>query len=222
MRTPHPPTPPICLFVQGCCGDINPIQRGSFEVAERLGRIVAAAAVQAWHQIETQGEVDLKTALRILPLTLQDPPSVEEAEKQLAAYQQRAAAAPKTQTNPGMVRTYQDLVGWAEKILEFAKEGIKPRTQDFVVQTLTINDTAWVGLSGEPFIELAFDIEHRSPFPRTFVLGYTNGCIGYVPTARAYEEGGYEVVEAVRYYGDLMIRPESAQRICEAAVEMIA
>jgi len=216
------PSQPLCLFTQGCCGDINPVQRGTFEVAERLGRIVAAAAAQAWHQIETQQDVTLNTALRVLPLPLQDPPSVEEAEKQLEAYRQRAADAPKTQTNPGLVRTYQDLVGWAEKILEFAREGIKPRTQDFVVQTLTINDTALVGLSGEPFIELAFDIEHRSPFPRTWVLGYTNGCIGYVPTARAYEEGGYEVVEAVRYYGDLMIRPESAQRICDAAVEMIA
>lgn len=218
----HLTTQPVCLFVQGCCGDINPIQRGTFEAAERLGRIVAAATAQAWHQIETKEEVTLKTALRVLPLPLQDPPSVEEAERQLEAYRQRAEDAPKTQTNPGMVRTYQDLVGWAEKILEFAKEGIKPRTQNFVVQTLTIDDTALVGLSGEPFIELAFDIEHRSPFPRTFVLGYTNGCIGYVPTARAYEEGGYEVVDAVRYYGDLMIRPESAQRICNAAVEMIA
>jgi hypothetical protein len=217
----HLTTQPVCLFLQGCCGDINPIQRGSFEAAQRLGRIVAAATMLVWHQIETKEEVALKTALRVLPLPLQDPPSVEEAEKQLEAYRQRAAAAPKTQTNPGLVRTYQDLVGWAEKILEFAKEGIKPRTQDFVVQTLTIDDTALVGLSGEPFIELAFDIEHRSPFPRTLVLGYTNGCIGYVPTARAYEEGGYEVVDAVRYYGDLMIRPESAQRICDAAVEMI-
>ncbi|MCS6862234.1 MAG: neutral/alkaline non-lysosomal ceramidase N-terminal domain-containing protein [Abditibacteriales bacterium] len=217
----HPATQPVCLFVQGCCGDINPIQRGSFEAAAWLGRIVAAASAQAWYPIETREEVTLKTSLRILPLPLQDPPSVEEAEKQLEAYQQRAADAPKTQTNPGMVRTYQDLVGWAEKILEFAKEGIKPRTQDFVVQTLTIDDTAIVGLSGEPFIELAWDIERRSPCARTWVLGYTNGCIGYVPTARAYEEGGYEVVDAVRYYGDLMIRPESAQRIGDAAVEMM-
>jgi hypothetical protein len=212
---------PICLFAQGCGGDINPIQRETFEVAERLGRIVAAATAQAWHQIETNEDVTLKTALRVVPLPLQDPPSIVEAEKQLDDYRRRAEDAPRTQTNAGMIRTYRDLVGWAEKILEFAREGAEPRTQDFVIQTMTVNNVAIVGLSGESFIELAFDIERRSPFDRTFVLGYTNGCIGYLPTARAYEEGGYEVVDAVRYYGDLMIRPQSAQRVCDGVVEMM-
>jgi hypothetical protein len=219
--TTQPPNHPICLFLQGCCGDINPIERETFEVAQRLGSVAAAATAQAWHQIKTTEDVTLKTALRVLPLPLQDPPSVEEAERQLVAFRQRAADATRTQTNPGMIRTYQDLVGWAERILEFAREGSQPRTQDFIIQVMTINDVALVGLSGEPFIELADDIERRSPFEHTCVLGYTNGCIGYLPTARAYEEGGYEPVDAVRYYGDLMIRPESGQKVCDAAVEML-
>ena len=36
------------------------------------------------------------------------------------------------------------------------------------------------------------DVRQRSPFPRTFYFGYTNGWFGYLPTARAFDEGGYE------------------------------
>jgi hypothetical protein len=35
-------------------------------------------------------------------------------------------------------------------------------------------------------------LRERSPFPVTLVIGYANGCLGYVPPASAFEEGGYE------------------------------
>jgi len=36
------------------------------------------------------------------------------------------------------------------------------------------------------------NIRERSSFKRTFYFGYTNGWFGYLPTAKAFEEGGYE------------------------------
>jgi hypothetical protein len=36
------------------------------------------------------------------------------------------------------------------------------------------------------------NIRERSPFKRTFYFGYTNGWFGYLPTAKGFEEGGYE------------------------------
>jgi len=57
-----------------------------------------------------------------------------------------------------------------------------------------------VGLStnpGESFVELGLEIKERSPFPVTMILGLTNGCCGYVPTERAFDEGGYETHRSV-------------------------
>jgi hypothetical protein len=34
-----------------------------------------------------------------------------------------------------------------------------------------------------------------------FVIGYYDKIIGYLPTASAFEEGGYEVSDAYRWYG---------------------
>ena len=35
-------------------------------------------------------------------------------------------------------------------------------------------------------------VRNESPFRHTFFFGYTNGWLGYLPTAQAFEEGGYE------------------------------
>jgi neutral ceramidase len=36
------------------------------------------------------------------------------------------------------------------------------------------------------------DVRQQSPFSNTFYFGYTNGWFGYLPTAKGFEEGGYE------------------------------
>jgi len=67
-------------------------------------------------------------------------------------------------------------------------------------------------LAAEVFAEIGLTIRHQSPLPHTVPLGYTNGCIGYLPTATAYEEGGYEVEQAFKFYGRLLMHaPESEQ-----------
>jgi hypothetical protein len=42
------------------------------------------------------------------------------------------------------------------------------------------------------FCEIAMDVRERSPFSHTLFFGYTNGWLGYLPTAKGFEEGGYE------------------------------
>jgi len=36
-------------------------------------------------------------------------------------------------------------------------------------------------------------IKKQSPFPITFMSGYTNGRMAYLPTAEEWSKGGYEV-----------------------------
>jgi len=37
------------------------------------------------------------------------------------------------------------------------------------------------------------DVKKASPFPVTFMCGYTNGRMAYMPTAEEWPKGGYEV-----------------------------
>ena len=63
----------------------------------------------------------------------------------------------------------------------------------------------------ELFCEVSNEIRDRSPFPYTFYFGYTNGWLGYLPTAEAWEHGGYETT--VSPY-----TPSAAKDLTEAVV----
>jgi hypothetical protein len=60
------------------------------------------------------------------------------------------------------------------------------------LQFVQINETVIWSAPVEMFCEIAMNIRDRSPFKRTFYFGYTNGWFGYMPTAKGFEEGGYE------------------------------
>lgn len=62
------------------------------------------------------------------------------------------------------------------------------------VRFLKINeDVAIWSAPIELFCEVSNEVRERSPFPYTFFYGYTNGWLGYLPTAAEYPYGGYEV-----------------------------
>ena len=79
----------------------------------------------------------------------------------------------------------------------------------------------WWDIRGEMFVDYQLFLDDASPFDRTIALGYTNGCIGYVPTADAYPVGGYEVEQAFKYYGTLMIGAECEDMIKTTTVDML-
>ncbi len=58
------------------------------------------------------------------------------------------------------------------------------------------NEVAVVGVPGEVFVELGLAIKEASPFPVTLIVELTNVHIAYVPTRKAFAEGGYETLNS--------------------------
>jgi neutral ceramidase len=56
-----------------------------------------------------------------------------------------------------------------------------------------IGDLMWTTFPGEMFSNIGKQVKAVSPATDAYVMGYTNGYIGYFPEQRAYAEGGYEV-----------------------------
>ncbi|HET7559475.1 MAG TPA: hypothetical protein VFK80_05895, partial [Limnochordia bacterium] len=80
-----------------------------------------------------------------------------------------------------------------------------------------IGDLALVGAPCEVFVELGLAVRTGSPFARTAVLGYTNGYMGYLPTAAAFAEGGYEVGARIVQNG-LAIAPAAEDAFVAASL----
>src|SRR5206468_12462108 len=74
---------------------------------------------------------------------------------------------------------------------------------------------------GETFTELGLSVKERSPGRPTLYAGYTNGAVGYFPTAAAYDEGGYEPAYANRSYGQAApTAPECERMLVETGVRL--
>jgi hypothetical protein len=91
-----------------------------------------------------------------------------------------------------LVETPQkDGLSWPEELSAYATTGTRPKVR-LSVRFLRINDTLIWAAPVELFCEMAMAVRNSSPFAHTFYFGYTNGWFGYLPTAEAFAEGGYE------------------------------
>ncbi len=163
---------PICFFLQGAPGDINPMldktplaENADVEmrrVGEQLGREVARIS----RTIQTQWPSSPQVAILREEMQFKNRWNLEKLKAQLAAAY-----------GPRLITRYQRYL-----------------TDPLVapVTTLVINrEIALVGLPGEPFVGLQLSLKQRSPLQATFLCGYTDGYIAYFPTIREAVRGGY-------------------------------
>jgi len=81
-------------------------------------------------------------------------------------------------------------LNWPEELAAYRTPGGAVKLP---VRFLTINrETAIWAAPLELFNQIAQCVRERSPFRNTFYFGYANGWLGYLPTAKGFEEGGYE------------------------------
>jgi hypothetical protein len=103
-------------------------------------------------------------------------------------------------------------LGWPADLPSYAaKTASGTDTVRIPVRFLRIGDAVLWGSPVELFCEIAVRVRNESPFRHTFFLGYTNGWLGYLPTAEAFRQGGYEprtspFTEAVeKDFGDAVV-----------------
>ena len=79
----------------------------------------------------------------------------------------------------------------------------KDRQHTAEVAVLRLGPVGLAFLPGEVFVELAREAEAAAGLTPTRVIGLTNGAMGYIPTRRAFAEGGYEAgYRSARYEPD--------------------
>lgn len=187
------------LYVQGACGDINPLEgvRQDDTNVVRFGTILAGEVVRVWATTQPQTDDVRLAAFRT------------EVELPVAELPNQA-----NDGNWGIAERLDQEFPWA---VEMGEHGARME-----VQALAIGDLAIVSNASEPFVETGLATKAASPFAHTFFAGFTNGCVGYVPTAHAYPHGGYEVLEAyVGYRLPAPIAAEAEQIAVRTAVDAL-
>ncbi|WP_375582401.1 neutral/alkaline non-lysosomal ceramidase N-terminal domain-containing protein [Cyclobacterium xiamenense] len=86
-------------------------------------------------------------------------------------------------------------LSWPDDLAAYAELDAQGKPQiRLPVRFLKINQSLAIWSAPlELFCELSNEVREESPFPYTYYYGYSNGWLGYLPTAAAYAHGGYEV-----------------------------
>lgn len=171
------------LFLQGACGDVNPVRRHEAEAdVRRCGAILAdasqAAACRAYDSEPLTGPIRARSVR--VPVPKRPAPDADTVA---------AATAASTSSDPAArvgARTVLDLV-------DRLADPTVPLTTE--VQAIRIGDVAIVGLPGEAFTELGLLVKAMSPAARTLVVGYANDYVGYLAPRSEWLDGGYETQE---------------------------
>lgn len=192
-----------CMFLLGCQGDVNHVNvtptKGeaaiskidfdgvprSNEHAQHMGRIIAGAVLSVYsitEEIKTDkiscvfGKVELPSH--------QENDRIEEVTKTYEYYiSGRASELPFKEME------LTTAVAEAKRIIRLQNG---PESFDFYLSAIKIGDLVFAGIGGEAFTEIGVRICEASPFGETVLCCLTNSAGGYIPTRKAYEEGGYE------------------------------
>ncbi len=85
------------------------------------------------------------------------------------------------------------------------------------IQSMRVGPMGLVAVPAEYFCQYGLDIKGTSPFEHTCVVELANGCVGYVPTLRAFVGGGYEP-ETAR---SSKLCPEAGHQISMTATRLL-
>jgi len=203
----------VALLGAGCCGDVAPRAGGApREAVEFIGRAVSQAALEGRPGAAAVEFTRLECRTAACTVPLLPPMSPKRYEEYAEESANLAAGQP-----PGVAR--RSLHAMAEWGRRWARD-VPPTVLVTEIQVIRLGPVLMVSLPFEPFSAIGSEIRRRVPGD-VVVVGYANGCCGYLPPAAEYGHGGYEIEEAYRYYSlPSMLAPEAAERVVDQACRL--
>lgn len=171
------------MFCMGCGADQNPLPRRTLENCQKYGSQLAQAVAKTLSQPMTPVRSKLETRHAFVTLVMDPMPPVAKLEKmssEPASYTQR----------------------WAKRLLEEINAGKKHELEyDYPIQAWRLGgDQLWITLGGEVVVDYALRLKAEFG-DQTWVSGYVNDVMAYIPSRRVLLEGGYEGQSSMMVYG---------------------
>jgi hypothetical protein len=110
-------------------------------------------------------------------------------------------------------------VEWTDEVL--GSIGTPPKPVSAEVQALRIGDAFFAAHPSELFTKFGLDLRERFRSKNLFVLGYSNGSIGYVPDEYEIERGGYAALQSPKFTGQCPFIPKSGDVLVNAILDVL-
>jgi len=180
----------VALFVQNCGGDANPLPR-------IRGRDAEATALAAKY-----GEILAEAVRQVIALPM----------KPLAGTLRIAMGGTTLPLREGIPldelnRRLPNLTGMTKRefehfIRQYKTQGGTPDRVEYPIQVWQFGtDLTFIALTGETVVDYSLRFKAAYGWNTTWVSGYNNDLLSYVPSLRVLKEGGYEGMTGMFEYG---------------------
>lgn len=192
------------MFWAGCGADQNPLPRRSAELAERYGKKLATSVDAVFRHPMESIRGTIRTAYQEIDLPFADLPTREEIVKDAASANKYVAARAKF------------------LLSQMEKQGPLQKTYPYPVLVWRLGaDLNWIALGGEVVVDYSLRLKREIAAGHTWVAGYANDVMAYIPSLRVLREGGYEGGGAMVYYGLPAVWAPSVEERIVAAVHSL-
>ena len=187
------------LFLNGCCGDINPVSRGGFALADQLGAQLAGDVLQALARPGTvlSAPIQVNCAAYSAPLDI----GVDEESLRRRLRHYEAERLTEKGKNATAEKVYAVYLQWAEKMMEQIRTGTLQHAMDSELRLIRMGELAVATLPFEVFHEVGKEIKTAISPGNTMVAAYANGENGYFVSSRLHPYAKYERFEAFKFSG---------------------
>lgn len=193
------------MFVNTCGGDQNPLPRRTVELCERYGHMLATAVEETLDQPLKPVSASVRTAFEHVDLAYEEVVTREQLTERL------------DDSNAILAR-------WADRMIRKLDAG------DTFEAAYPYPVHAWqlggemlvIGMGAETVVDYA--LQFKQEFGEgTWVCGYADDMIAYIPSRRVWEEGGYEGGRRLYEYGRPAYRwaGDIADRISESVHRLV-
>lgn len=180
----------IAMFVQNCGGDANPLPRirgndeQATELASKYGDILAEAVRQVVAHEKTTLRSTLRTMMGETQLPLQPGPTLDEVKLQIPK-----SSGMQRRELEHFQRQYESLGGLPDRV-------------NYPIQVWQFGDElTFIAMTGETVVDYSLKFKAAYGWNTTWVCGYNNDLLSYVPSLRVLQEGDYEGTTGMFEYG---------------------
>jgi hypothetical protein len=211
------PGSPVTLFTLGGAGNVNPPRPAPSDSPDQMrawGDLLAQKAQEALAGPRPLGDrLTIRAAVLGVPLDVYDAQRICRFAERII---EKGADLPADVRG----RLVQAVREWRGKMTRLAERHQTPETTDLQIAAVAFDDLWLVGLSAEVFSSMGDRLRELTG-REVRVVSYANGVFGYLPTAEAFAEGGYEPAESFIYYGNFPLKPEAFEQVARRAADLV-
>lgn len=185
------------LFLPGAEGDINhidvrnPEPQTGYNETERIGKNLAKKILEGLNKLNIiDTKLKIKNSELKIPIRKPTPDDVYRARLVLESKETNSSYKELTAFELAKGNIEIEKV-YAREIIAISQ--LDKNFEELELQGISLGELVFLGIPGEPFVEIGLTIKKESLFNYNAIISLANGYSGYIPTEKAFDEGGYEI-----------------------------